>query len=129
LIEKHLLIGNGWRIGWAPEQNNFQGLVGGDAWAVELSAKELKDFCNLCFQLEKTIVDLATELSDQESCECSSQIGNITLEINGFPDHFSLYFCGVCERSQRRFEGSWAVESSSDFLAAVKQIYDLAFNG
>jgi Domain of unknown function (DUF1818) len=127
VIEKHLLTGIGWRIGWSPESNCFEGLVGGDFWAIELSAKELKDFCTLCFQLEKTIADLATELSDQESCQCSSQIENLSLEINGFPDHFSLYFCGVCERSQRRFEGSWAAESTLDFLAAMKQIFDLAF--
>jgi Domain of unknown function (DUF1818) len=127
VIEKHLLTGSGWRIGWIPGSNSFQGLIGGDHWAIELTANELRDFCKLCIQLDDAIAGMSTELSDQESLECSSQVGNLTMDISGFPNYFKIYFCCTCERSLRKFEGSWAADLSSDFFDAVRQISALAF--
>jgi len=122
LDDRLLLTGIGWRIGWSSESVPYQGLIGGEFWAVELSETEIKHFCSLCLQLEQVIADMENELADQESLECSSQIENLSITINGYPGQFSLYFCATCERSLRKFEGSWAADLVPDFLAAIKQI-------
>ena len=49
-MQKVLKSGAGWRVGWNLA-SAYQGLVGGDDWAFELTAAELADFCRLLGQL------------------------------------------------------------------------------
>jgi hypothetical protein len=124
LNHKHLLTGIGWRIGWSPKSEPYQGLIGGEHWAVELSEAEIRNFCSLCLQLAQVMADMESELADRESLDCSSQIDDLTITFSGYPGQFGIYFCATCGRSLRKFEGSWA-EVVPEFLAAIQEISNL----
>ena len=72
-MERIVKSGAGWRLGWNPEELEFQGLVGGDDWSIELTAEELDDFCRLLDQLSKTISQMADELMDEERIACEAE--------------------------------------------------------
>ncbi len=62
-MERVIKTGNGWRIGWNPQETvEFKGLVGTDDWAIELTESELHDFCRLSVQLAETMSQLSLRL-------------------------------------------------------------------
>ena len=54
-MERLVKSGSGWRLGWDPNATEFQGLVGGAGWAIELTEAELNDFCWLAEMLAVTM--------------------------------------------------------------------------
>jgi Domain of unknown function (DUF1818). len=46
-VDRILKTGTGWRLGWNPQATEFQGLVGGDTWAMELTQAEFDDFLSV----------------------------------------------------------------------------------
>jgi hypothetical protein len=69
---KVLKAGAGWRIGWNPD-SEYQGLVGSEDWAFELTAAELADFCRLLGQLADNMRSIQAELMDEESIACEAE--------------------------------------------------------
>jgi hypothetical protein len=132
--EKHLLTGQGWRLGYAlsfhaqqAPQDSFQnlgylGLVGGDNWALELSDLEFQEFCRLTLQLQSAMSSMVAELSDQESLSCKAQSDRLTIQVSGFPNAFNLYFCLTCHLTGRKAEGSWTDEVVTELLQAIQEI-------
>ena len=57
-IERLIKKGAGWRVGWDSQADKYQALVGGDDWAIELTAAELDDFSRLLHQLIETMEHL-----------------------------------------------------------------------
>lgn len=108
--------GAGWRLGWNPEAINYQGLVGGDDWAIELTEAELEDFCRLLRQLTQTMSQMASELMDQEKIACETQSELIWMEAEGFPSSYSLHFI---LNTGRCCEGSWDAQAVPSLLQAA----------
>lgn len=109
--------GAGWRLGWNPDPTcAFQGLVGADDWAVELTAAEFCDFCRLLVQLSETVESIAAELMAEERISIEAESELVWLEIEGFPDSYSLRMLIL---NNRNAEGNW-------LTAAVKKLVDLA---
>ncbi|MEQ8956605.1 MAG: DUF1818 family protein, partial [Coleofasciculus sp. C2-GNP5-27] len=71
--ERIVKSGSGWRLGWNPQATYYQGLVGTDEWAIELTQAELDDFCRLLAQLAQAIEDIADELVDEEKITCEAE--------------------------------------------------------
>ncbi len=103
-MERVIKSGNGWRIGWNPEANEFKGLVGTDDWAIELTEVELNDFCRLLLQLSDTMRQIATEIMDEEKITCEAESDLLWMEVTGYPQEYSLRFI---LNSGRCVEGSW----------------------
>ena len=59
MSDRLLKKGLGWRIGWNPTSSTYQGLVGGEDWALELTEAEFNDFCRLFEQLDQTMKVMA----------------------------------------------------------------------
>jgi hypothetical protein len=115
-MERLVKSGSGWRIGWNPNAPQFQGLVGTDDWAVELTASELNDFCRLLTQLADTMQQLASELMDEEKIACEAESDLLWMEVEGYPHSYSLRFilnAGRCA------EGRWNAEAVKDLLPAA----------
>ena len=93
--------------------------MGADAWAVELSAQEFKDFCRLTTQLNQVMLDMQSELSDQEALECDLGNEQLYLRASGFPWRYELYFRLL---GDRLMEGIWAVEAVPDLLSAIDEV-------
>jgi Domain of unknown function (DUF1818) len=103
-MNRILKSGQGWRVGWNPEASLYQGLVGGENWAIELTAAEFNDFCRLLEQLVVTMEQMTAELMDEERIACEAESDLIWLEVEGYPDAYSLrliLYQGRC------CEGNW----------------------
>lgn len=96
--------GDGWRIGWHPHNSQYQGLVGANDWAIELTQAELKDFCRLLDRLVKTMSQMETELMDSEKICCEAETALVWMEVEGYPNSYTLR---LILNSDRRCEGSW----------------------
>ncbi|MBV5260270.1 DUF1818 family protein [Synechococcus moorigangaii CMS01] len=102
---RSLKKGEGWRFGWdADASRPFQGLLGTDDWAVELTAPEFTDFCRLLVQLADTVASIAPELMAEERIAIEAESDLVWLEIEGFPDAYGLRLLLL---TQRNIEGNW----------------------
>jgi len=117
--ERLIRSGPGWRIGWNPEASQYKGLVGGDAWAVELTEAELNDFCRLLEQLAQTMIQIAAELMDEEKIACEAESDLLWMEAEGYPQAYSLRFI---LNTGRRSEGSWPKEAVPALMQAAQML-------
>jgi hypothetical protein len=118
-VEKILKTGRGWRLGWNPEATEFQGLVGGDTWAVELTQGEFDDFCRLLGQLAETMTQMAQELMDEEKIACEVESDWLWMQVEGYPHAYTVQFI---LNTGRRAEGSWSVDAVADLVQVAKTL-------
>jgi hypothetical protein len=118
-MERLIKSGPGWRLGWNSEAAEYQGLVGGDDWAIELTEAELDDFCRLLGQLAQTMSQMASELMDEEKIACEAESDLLWLEVEGYPHAFTLRFI---LNTGRRGEGSWIAQSVPGLLQAAQSL-------
>ena len=112
---RHLKEGVGWRLGYDPDASVFNGLVGGDRWAVELTEAEVSDFCRLALQLADTVRSLSAELMAEERIACEQETAHIWLEVEGLPNQFALRFILL---QGRRTEGGWTEIATAEMIQA-----------
>ncbi len=115
MIEQVIKEGIGWRLGWDPQREEYQGLVAGEAWAIELTAPELEDFCKLLQQLAGTMASMAAELMPEETITCEVETELLWMEAAGFPDSYTIRFI---LNTGRGFEGGWEATIVPDILHA-----------
>ena len=109
--------GNGWRLGWNPEAEEFKGLVAGDGWAIELTEAELEDFCRLLGQLAGTMSQMANELMDEEKIAIEAESDLLWLQVEGYPQAYSVQ---LILNSGRRCEGFWPAAAVPGLVQAAK---------
>ena len=113
--QRQIQAGTGWRLGWDGNAPLYKALLAGSDWAIELTAEEFQDFCRLVHQLATNMAAMATELMAEERITCEAESESLWMEVEGFPDSFSLRFI---VQSGRRCEGMWSAEATRDLLAA-----------
>lgn len=118
-MERFLENGDDWRIGWQPQGLKYQGLVGSDSWAIELTSAELSDFCRLISQLVTTMEKMSMELMDQERISCEAETDLLWLEAEGFSYSYSLRL--ILHRD-RRCEGNWQPGIAPKLLQAINSL-------
>lgn len=118
-MENLIKSGEGWRIGWNPQADKYQGLVGSDDWAIELTAAEFNDFCRLLNQLVATMNQMKTELMDKERIACEAQSDLLWLEVEGYPHTYSLR---LILNQGRRCEGNWAEGVAGELAEAIQRL-------
>ena len=111
--------GQGWRIGFNPNPATYQGLVGGNSWAIELTLSEWQDFCRLVSQLSATMQAMATELMDEEKITCEAESDLIWLEVTGYPHSYSLRFI---LNQGRCCEGQWPPGVVSELIRSLETL-------
>ena len=120
-MSRLLKKGKGWRIGWHPEAEKYQGLIGSESWAIELTAIEFKEFYRLLRQLTDTIAQMATELMDEERIAIEAESDLMWLEIEGYPHSYSLRL--ILHRD-RRCEGNWEAGIASELVLVMQRIVE-----
>ena len=116
-MARQLKSGTGWRLGWDEDAIAFQGLVGGDEWAIELTAVELEDFCRLAAQLAAALRQMSQELMDEERISCEVESELLWLEAEGYPYSYDLRLIVL---TGRRGEGFWNAFAVSELLQAAQ---------
>lgn len=111
--------GDGWRIGWHPQGDKYQGLVGANDWAIELTQSELTDFYRLLNQLVETMIMMKAELMEQEKISCEAETALLWMEVEGYPDSYSLR---LILNSDRRCEGNWSEGVAPQLLDAFNSL-------
>jgi hypothetical protein len=119
-MTRQMRSGDGWRLGWDPEASEFCGLVGGEDWAIELTAPELNDFCRLVNQLADTINQLSDELMEEERISCEVESDLLWLEAEGYPNAYGLRLILL---TGRRVEGAWTADAVSGLLQAIQVLH------
>jgi len=114
-----LKTGIGWGIGWDADAATFQGLVGADDWALELTTAELEEFARLLNQLVTAIAQMQSELMAEEAIACEVESDLLWLEANGYPHAYSLHLMVL---TGRRGEGHWAADVVPELLQAVRSL-------
>jgi hypothetical protein len=118
-MSRQLKAGEGWRLGWQPAIGAFQGLVGTDEWAVELTQAEFAHFHRLLLQLVDAIQQTSDQLMDKETITCEATSDLIWMQVRGYPHQFSLSFILL---SGRRVEGQWDASSTLELVNAIQTI-------
>ncbi|MBW4619789.1 MAG: DUF1818 family protein [Cyanosarcina radialis HA8281-LM2] len=116
-MERIVKSAEGWRIGWDPNASKYKGLVGGDRWAIELTEAELNDFCRLLEQLSQTMSQMAAELMDAEKIACEAETDLVWMQVEGYPQAYSLHFILNTERGG---EGSWPESAVPGLMQAAR---------
>ena len=116
---RQIKSGTGWRLGWDPTAVKFRGLLAGDRWSLELSESELNDFCRLTLQLAETVQQVAAELMDEERITCEAESELIWIEIEGYPQSFSLHFILLTDRGA---EGTWPPAAAAEVIQAIPRL-------
>ena len=120
-MSRLLKKGKGWRIGWHPEAEKYQGLIGSESWAIELTAIEFKEFYRLLRQLTDTMAQIASELMDEERIAIEAESNLMWLEIEGYRDRYSLRLILHCDR---RCEGNWEAGIASELVLVMQRILE-----
>lgn len=118
-MARQLKTGPHWRLGWDPNPSNFQGLVGTEEWAIELTAAEFEDFCRLAIQLRETMQRMQAELMDEERINCEAESDLLWMEVEGFPTAYRLRLILL---SGRRAEAEWSETAVPGLLQAIQTL-------
>ncbi len=114
-MERIIKSGDGWRIGWYPHGAKYQGLVGAEDWAFELTPEELKDFYRLLSQLVDTMNQMTEELMDEEKISCEAETNLLWMEVTGYSHSYSLR---LIINGDRGCEGNWSAGIAPQLLQA-----------
>lgn len=118
-MERVVKSGEGWRIGWNPNSDEFKGLVAGENWAIELTEAELNDFCRLLGQLADTMSQMTAELMDEEKIACEAESDRLWMEVEGYPHAYNVHFI---LNAGRRAEGTWPAAAVPGLVQAVQTL-------
>ncbi|MGG6242358.1 DUF1818 family protein [Nodosilinea sp. AN01ver1] len=111
--------GDGWRLGWDATASCYKGLLGGEAWAVELTEAEFQTFRRLVLDISQTMGAIASELMEAERITCEAEADDLWLEAEGFPDAYSLRFVLA---SGRGCEGKWDTVAAQHVVQAIQHL-------
>ena len=123
-MSRLLKKGKGWRVGWHPEAEIYQGLIGSESWAIELTATEFREFYRLLQQITETMAQIATELMDEEKIAIEAESDLMWLEAEGYPTNYSLR---LILHQKRRCEGNWDAGISPEFFLVLQRIIESEF--
>lgn len=118
-MQRQIKSGLGWRVGWHFQEEKYQGLIGTDDWAIELTKAEFIDFRRLLIQLIDTMKQMTAELMEAEKISCEAETALLWLEVEGYPQDYSLR---VIVHSDRRCEGNWNNGVAPDLLIGLNQL-------
>jgi hypothetical protein len=115
-MERILKSGTGWRLGWNPIAEPYKALVGTDDWSLELTAAEFQDFGHLVRQLAHTMAQMSQQLMDEEAIACEAATDRLWIEVEGYPQAYSLHLIVL---TGRRGEGCWTATAVPPLVAAL----------
>lgn len=116
------LEGPGWRLAWRDENYPFAVLIGGQGWAVELSAAEATALAAAVADLVCEHQALSDQLLSEEAITLELERGPWWLALEGDRLQWGLKGVLTPEVGQRALEVSWSVEASSAFCQALQRL-------
>ncbi|WP_414350442.1 DUF1818 family protein [Synechococcus sp. R5-16] len=115
--------GSGWRLGWDPTRSPFVALVGGEAWALELTQEEWQAFVQGVQRLQQDMEAIASQLMAEEGITLEQTCPALTLIASGSATAWGLY---VQLHQGRRGEGFWPADVVPELCQALAQCFQEA---
>ncbi len=106
-------------MGYEPDRPTYQGLLGGDSWAIEVTGAELRDFLALSDRILGVVAALTEELVDEESFSCELHTERLTLGVSGLPASYRWH---LQVHQGRRGEGFWDYGAVQEMGAALPEV-------
>ncbi|MBL1209563.1 DUF1818 family protein [Geminocystis sp. GBBB08] len=111
--------GNGWRIGWQEKATTYQGLIGSQHWALELTSEEMHDFHRLLLQIYQAMTEINSHLMEEETISCEVESDLMWLGVQGYPHNYSLR---IILHHHRSCEGTWLENVIQDLIQASQSL-------
>ena len=116
--------GEGWRWLEDPPRHPFAVLIGGQDWAVELTAEEARGLQQGLVQLVQEHRGLADQLMPEEAISLELERGPLWMALEGDREEWQLRFVLTPDSQSRAVEGSWKPEASAALVAALASASD-----
>ncbi|MDJ0648948.1 MAG: DUF1818 family protein [Xenococcaceae cyanobacterium MO_188.B19] len=113
--------GQGYRVGWNPQAEEYPALVGSDEWAIELTRLEFQEFYHLLRQLTETMNQMETELMDEEKIAIEAERDLLWMEVEGYPHSYSLR---LILNNGRRCEGNWREGVATELVVVTQRLIE-----
>ena len=115
--------GPGWRFARDPSRVGYECLIGGEAWAFELTEAEWRDLVGLVSVLEDQHRSLADQLMKEESIDLEMERGDWWAALEGDRNHWQLSFV-LTGNQGRGVEGCWPAPAAMAIVAAMRSARD-----
>lgn len=119
-----MLEGRGWRLLVDPARQPFPVLIGGAAWAAELTWAEVRELRHLAGELERQLAALADRLLAEEAISMALERplgpGSLWMELEGHRHCWSLRFVLTPATGARALEAGWDGAASAAISAALQ---------
>ncbi len=114
--------GKGWRVGWNSDAPIYQGLIGTDDWAIELTTTEIKELQRLLSQLIESLSAIADQLMAEEKIVVELESDILWLEVEGYIDNYAF---SLILHNHRRCEAHWPASAVPPLVQAIQtlQVY------
>jgi hypothetical protein len=117
--------GFGWRFCVDLQRQPHAVLIGGEAWALELTLAEAAALRRGALQLSAELAAIADQLMAEEAITLEFERGPLWLELEGYPGRCALRFVLQAGEGGRGVEAGWSAAATAPFLAALRQCVDL----
>jgi hypothetical protein len=112
--------GEGWRWLVDPARHPFSVLVGGQGWAVELTAEEARELQQGVVRLVQEHRGVVDQLMDEEAISLELERGPLWVALDGDREAWELRFVLTpAGGGGRAVEGSWGAGASAALVAAL----------
>ena len=112
--------GLGWRLGFDPEREPFNVLIGGASWAVDLTAHEAMALATGVARLRRQHEQIADQLLDQADLELDWECDNLWVGLTLHRGCWSLRFVLEGSAGRRSVEGGWDDAASQALALALE---------
>ena len=113
--------GEGWRWLVDPARHPFSVLIGGQGWAVELTAEEARALQQAVLSLVQEHRQVADLLMEEETISLELERGPLWLALEGDRQSWELRFVLTPPSGSRAVEGSWLAAASAALAASLAQ--------
>ena len=115
--------GEGWRLAWDGDRRPLSVLIGGEGWAVELTAPEAEALRGAVAELVAQHAALVDELMAEEAISLELEREPWWVEIEGDRTRWGLRVMLMPSPGQRTFEGGWPHPAAQAFSQALQLLH------
>jgi hypothetical protein len=115
--------GEGWRLAWDGNRQPFSVLIGGEGWAVELTAVEAEGLRQAVADLVAQHGALQDQLMAEEAIALELERAPWWLALEGDRQQWSLRMLYTPGAGERSLEGHWGPGAAPAFSQALQQLH------
>ena len=113
-----------WRLLKDFKKGKFCYLIGIDNWSIELQKSEFDLLCLLLLRINKQLLDIKTELMDEESISIELEQLPWFIELKGKKQEWSLRFVFESQDQTRSFEMYWPIPIAQSLFYEIKNMWE-----